>query len=426
MSRSTRLTTASALALSVALLAACSSGSPDSTSGGGDGEDRGPITYAQGKDNSGTIERQLAEWNAAHPGEEVTLVELPESSDAQRQQHIQNAQTESDAFTVIALDNVWVAEFAANQWVDPLPNDMFPAEPFLPAVYATGLYRDQLYSVPRVSDGGLLYYRTDLLEAAGIAAPPTSWDEMVAQCALIQATPEGAGVGCYAGQFEKYEGLTVNFAEAVNGAGGVITDENGVPDVDTPEALAGLTQLVDGLQSGIIPAEAITYKEEEGRQAFQAGKLAFHRQWPYQYSLANATDGSSQVAGKFEVTGLPGVSSLGGWGVSISAYATHKDTALDFIQWFTSEERQRQNLVEASNAPVYASLYDEPDLVAEFAYLPALKASILSAQARPRVVNYGDVTAAIQDSAYAALTGNPSPQEALSQLQARLEELTAG
>ena len=27
---------------------------------------------------------------------------------------------------------------------------------------------------------------------------------------------------CYAGQFEKYEGLTVNFSEVINGAGGVV------------------------------------------------------------------------------------------------------------------------------------------------------------------------------------------------------------
>ena len=47
-------------------------------------------------------------------------------------------------------------------------------------------------------------------------------DESAGTAKLIQATPEGAGVGCYAGQFDKYEGLTVNFAEAVDSAGGEI------------------------------------------------------------------------------------------------------------------------------------------------------------------------------------------------------------
>ena len=60
-------------------------------------------------------------------------------------------------------------------------------------------------------------------------------------CEKVQALPEGAGITCYAGQFEKYEGLTVNFSEAVNSAGGVIADDDGKPNVNTPEAKEGLT-----------------------------------------------------------------------------------------------------------------------------------------------------------------------------------------
>ena len=30
-----------------------------------------------------------------------------------------------------------------------------------------------------------------------------------------------------------------------------------------------------------IPKEAITFQEEQGRQAFQSGKLLFLRNWPY-------------------------------------------------------------------------------------------------------------------------------------------------
>lgn len=435
MSKDTRrIATAGTSALALLLLAACGGGGDGGTAtgGGGDGEDRGPITYAQGMDASGVISKQVAEWNAAHPGEEVTFIELPASSDEQRQQHIQNAQTQSDAFSVISVDNVWVPEFAANQFIDELDPADFDQDLFIPSVWETGVYRDKLFAVPRQSDGGLLYYRTDLFEAAGIDAPPTTWDELLEQCDAIQATPEGVDVGCYAGQFEKYEGLTVNFTEVINSAGGTVTQEDGTPTVDTPEALAGVTDLVEGFESGAIPREAITFMEEEGRQAFQDGKLIFHRQWPYQYVLANADDGSSTVAGKFDVAALPsfgdgevGRSTLGGWNLAIARYGKHKDTARDFVSWMVETERQEQNLLEASLAPVYTSLYDDAALIEEYPYLPALKESILNAEPRPRVVNYGDVTAAIQDAAYDAITGVTTPEQALSSLQARLEELTA-
>ena len=75
--------------------------------------------------------------------------------------------------------------------------------------------------------------------------------------------------------------------------------------MDTPEAAKGLDFLANGFKQGYIPKEAITYKEEEGRAAFQAGKLIFHRQWPYMYNLANGDEGT-KVKGKFAVAPLPG------------------------------------------------------------------------------------------------------------------------
>ncbi|MFB9383478.1 ABC transporter substrate-binding protein [Pseudonocardia petroleophila] len=426
--RSTALGAMTAIAALV--LTACGGGG-----GGGGGtagtalEGTGPITLVQGKDVSGFVQGILDEWNAAHPDETVTLIELPESADAQRQQMIQNAQAQSNAFDVLVVDNVWTAEFAANRYIVELPEDQFPVDDMLPPVIDSARYLDKLYAVPNSSDGGMLYYRTDLLEAAGITAPPTTWAELGEQCAAIQATPQGAGVACYAGQFEKYEGLTVNFAEVVNGAGGVITEDDGTPNVNTPEARAGLDFLVNGFASGEIPAEAITYKEEEGRRAFMEGRLIFQRQWPYQYSLANATDGSSSVAGNFAVAPLPGldgpgVSSLGGHALGISTFSQNKATALEFIKFYTTLENSQKYLELASQAPIYTSIYDDPALQTEFPYLPVLKESILTAVPRPKVVRYGDATLAIQDAAYGALTGEMTSEEALTQLQTQLEALT--
>jgi multiple sugar transport system substrate-binding protein len=416
------------------VLSACGGDSSSDGSSGGESstaalEGRGPITLVQGKDVSGFIQGVLDGWNADHPDEQARLIELPESADAQRQQMIQNAQAQSDAYDVLVVDNVWTAEFAANRYIDELPQDQFPMDEFLPPVINSAKYLDKLYAVPNSSDGGMLYYRTDLMEAAGITNPPKTWSEMIDDCAKINATDEGKDVPCYAGQFEKYEGLTVNAAEAINSAGGVITEEDGTPNVNTPEAKAGLDFLVNGFKEGYIPKEAITYKEEEGRRAFMEGRLIFHRQWPYQYNLANADDGSSQVNGKFDVAPLPGldgpgVSSLGGHALGISSYSKNKATALDFIKFYTSKENSQKYLELASQAPVYTSIYDDPELQKQFPYLPVLKESILTAIPRPKVVQYGDATLAIQDAAYGALTGSLTTDEALQQLQSKLEEIT--
>ena len=410
-------------------LAACGGGGGSSDSGSTKISGTGPITLVQGKDTSGFVQGVLDDWNKQHPNEKARLIELPQDADSQREKMLQNAQTKSDAYDVLVTDVVWTSEFAANRVIIPLPEGEFQLDKMLKPIIDTTKYQGKMYAAPSTSDGGMLYYRTDLLKAAGISDPPKTWQELIDDCKKIQATPQGKGMNCYAGQFEKYEGLTVNASEVINGAGGVVTDDSGKPDVDTAEAAKGLDFLANGFKEGYIPKEAITYKEEDGRMAFQAGKLIFHRQWPYIYNLANGDEGT-KVKGKFAVAPLPGLdgpgaSSLGGHNFAISTYSKNKKSALEFIKFMTSEERQRKNLELASQAPTIASLYDDPALVKKFPYLPTLKDSINNAVPRPKVVRYGDASTAIQDAAYAALTGTKSSADALKQLQSQLEEITS-
>lgn len=388
---------------------------------------RGPITYAVRKDTDGTFRTIVAKWNAGHPDEPVRIIELPEDTNLQRQQMIQNAQMRSDAYTVLSLDAVWTAEFAAHRWVLELPRRQFHTERFLRPTVETTEYRGRLYAAPAESDGALLYYRTDLLNKVH-ERPPRTWADMKRACAKVLKLPEAAGMSCYAGQHEKTEAGAVNFAEAVNSAGGVITDENGNAKVNTPEAKRGLDFLVNGYRDGLLPKDAITFKEEESRRAFQSGKLVFHRQWPSPWSVMVKKDGSSAVAGKFSVAPIPGlhdygVSTLGGHNLAISAFAKNKATALDFIKFYVGKRQQRIRLEEGAIAPTLASLYDDPELRRQYPYLPVLKESILRAQPRPRVVQYGRVTSAVQECVYSAMTGSKDSGQALADLQARLEEL---
>ena len=264
---------------------------------------------------------------------------------------------------------------------------------------------------------------------AGIDKAPTTWTELFAACDTIkEKVAEAKSLDCYAGQFDKYEGLTVNASEAINGAGGSVVDDEGRPTVDTPEARAGLDVLVNAFKDGHINKKAITYTEELGRADFIGGKLIFHRQWPYQY--ASATDPkASKVVGKFDVAPLPGssgpgVSTLGGHDFAISAFAKNKATALDFLKYMSSPEVQKANALVIGKAPSVAALYTDPDIVKKFPYMPSLKTAIENAKGRPKVVKYGDVTTAIQEAAYSALNGGATTEQALADLQTKLEALT--
>jgi multiple sugar transport system substrate-binding protein len=418
-----------AAAASALVLAGCSTSAPDTSAASGNTQDRGAITFAVGKDTSGNLQKQVDSWNAAHPTQKVTINELPASADDQLQQLQQNAQVRSDAFAVLGLDVVWTPEFAANRWIDQLPAST-DTSGLLPAAVDTATYRNHLYAVPWQTNGGLLFYRTDLLTAAGVKSAPTTWSQMQNDCAKVKATPQGKNLGCYAGQFDKYEGLVVNFSEAVQSAGGRVFDDGGNPTVDTSQAKSALQWLAGAFKDGTIPRAALTYKEEDGRKAFQDGNLVFLRQWPYTWDLANKTDGSSKVAGRFGVAALPGLdgpgsSALGGYNLAVSAFAKHKATARDFIAYLAGDDAQRANLLATSIAPTRTDLYADTTLQRRFPYLTVLQKSLQTAVPRPKAVHYGDVSAAIQNGIAPVIAGQTDAATALTALQTKLQQLVA-
>ncbi|MFS1297945.1 ABC transporter substrate-binding protein [Streptosporangium longisporum] len=411
------------IALTMILLSACSAADAQPTDRFGGS---GPFTLVIGRDTTAYLQPLLDRWNQAHPEERATLLELPEAADEQRAQMVANLQAKSDRYDVLGLDVVWTAEFADAGWILPLERGTFPLGRFLPPVVDTAVYRGKLWAVPYTSNAGLLYYRKDLL-AKHKFSPPKTWKELREQARALHAKHR---IGGYAGQFLAYEGLTVNFTEAVQSAGGQILSPDGTKvTMDVAKATSGLNFLVNGFREGWIPVESLTYKEEESRLAFQEGRLAFARNWPHAYGPATA----SSVADRFAVTRLPGpngpgTGALGGYNLAVSAFSKRQKSAVEFIRYFTSLENQRRVLTEGSFPPVWAELYDDPELIRRFPYLPVLKQSILSARPRPASANYEQVSLVIASAVSNALT--PPFEEAgddvVASMKSQLDEIIRG
>ncbi|MFD0851531.1 ABC transporter substrate-binding protein, partial [Actinomadura adrarensis] len=144
---------------------------------------------------------------------------------------------------------------------------------------------------------------------------------------------------------------------------------------------------------------------------------------------AAATDGSSKVDGKFDVAPLPGKDglgsgTLGGNNLSVSAFSRHQATSRDFIQYIVSLDVQREYGKEQSFPLSRSALYDDPEMIEKYPYLPIMKTGLRAAKPRPVVVKYNEVTAAVQDHVTAAITGKKSVDQAASDLQNALAGLT--
>jgi multiple sugar transport system substrate-binding protein len=403
----------------VALLVAACGGDDDNGTGNAEKAPsstkaaKGDVTWCIGKDTSGAYGTAIKLFEKSNSKVKVKLLELPESADEQRTQLVQRLRAKSDECDVLGMDVVWTAEFAAQGWlqdtsaiIDKRKSD------FIPSTLETAEYEGKYWAVPYHTNAGFIFYRTD---QAGKTAP-TSWEDI-----YKEAKSDNGLV--YQGF--RYEGLTVNFLELLYSAGGkVLSDDGKTVEVDSDTAKKALTFMADGYKTGAVPKAVTTYKEEEARRAFEAGKATFMRNWPYAYSLGQESD----IKGKFDVGNFPsygggeGASVLGGINLAISAYSKNPDAAAAFIEYATGPEVQKTNFLESSAPPATSAPYDDPEVQAKYAFASDLKKAIEQGQSRPVSPVYPQITEAIYTNVHDALQGKESPDEALSNMKSDIEK----
>src|SRR3954451_18068051 len=166
------------LATTALILAACGGGgssgsSSDAAKQGANA--RGPITFVTGRDNSGTMPFIADQWNKSHPNEKVTIKQQSDQADQQLSDLQQHFQAKDPGYDVVTVDVVWTAEFAAKGWIIPLTGQSaLDTSKLLPATVKSATYNGKLFAAPYGSDGGLLYYRTDMVSSA-----PTTWNQLI-------------------------------------------------------------------------------------------------------------------------------------------------------------------------------------------------------------------------------------------------------
>ncbi|WP_040421510.1 ABC transporter substrate-binding protein [Corynebacterium timonense] len=374
-----------------------------------EGEGRGPITFAMGRNDTDKLIPIIEKWNEEHPDEQVTLAELAGEADDQRDTLVQSLQAGNDDYDVMALDVVWTADFAANQWLEPLEGDYaVDTSSLLQATVDSATYNGTLYALPQNTNGQLLFRNTDLVPSA-----PDTFDDIVSACEAVEGD-------CLTTQLKQYEGLTVNTLGFINGWGGEVLDDNGAPAVESADAKEGLQALVDAYANGTIAESSTAATEEETNIAFTEGTTAFAINWPYMYSNAVEAGLNFEVQPLVGKDGV-GVSTLGGYNNGINVNSTKKQTARDFIEFIISEENQH-SFAEQSFPPVLASIYDDDALIEEHPYLPALKESLENAKPRPVSPFYPAISKAIQDNAYAALTSGKSVDDATRDMASAISQ----
>jgi multiple sugar transport system substrate-binding protein len=376
---------------------------------------KGQVTYCTGKDTTGETKLWSKQFDRkyADQGLSVKIVEFPASADEQRNQFIQRQQAKSGDCDVFRSDVIWTAEFASQKWLYDMTKYVESIKDrFIPATLATATYDKKIWGAPSYTNAAFIYYRTDKVDA-----PPATWQDLYATA---------ADKGGIVFQGAPYEGLTCDWLELAYAAGGSVLNEDGTKaTIDSPENVAATKLMVDAIKNGAAPKAVTTYMEPESLAAWQTGKYAFMRNWPYAYALSQDTD---KLKGKFKVAPFPEYEGagtagiLGGANSVISAYSKNPGGALTVVDFLSSQDWQTQLTAKFSVPSTLAATYDKPEVKKAIPFAAELKQSIEQAKSRPVSPVYPQISQAIYKNVNDALSGQTSPEEAMKQAQSDIEK----
>jgi multiple sugar transport system substrate-binding protein len=370
------------------------------------------------------LRRQLASFEAQHPGVHVEIRSVPDAADQQHQLYVQWLNAHSSEPDVLQLDVIATPEFAAAGWILPLDRFHPATGDFFPATIEANQWQGSLYALPWFVDVGMLYWRTDLLDNA-----PSTFDEISTAVAGAQrqhSLPFG-----FVWSGARYEGLVTVFLEYLNGFGGAFLDAAGRVTVDSDAGIRALTALSDSIyRDRTSPPDVLAWQEEQTRFAFQSGRAVAMRNWPYAYPLL-ADPTSSQVAGKFAVGLMPhasggeSVATLGGQQLAINMRSRHPDAAYALVEHLTSPEQTRERARIAGEYPPRPALYDRQELAALGAPPEQVRHIIEHAVPRPVTPVYAELSELLQINLHRALTRQQEPAAALHEAAGAMNELLA-
>lgn len=259
--------------------------------------------------------------------------------------------------------------------------------------------------------------------------PPKTWDDLIKQTQTILAgekNPNLNGLG-YIGA--NAEGTVCTFLLPVWAAGGDVDNDKGQLTLTEAQARNALQFWLDTMDKHkVSPANMAEKAQDVVRREMQAGNWVFGTLFSYAWARFEL-DADSQVKGKIGVVPLPqfaggrSATCLGGWQWTVSDFSRNKAQAYQLVRFLTSPEASKILAIEASNLPVFPSLYKDPDVLKANPWFDQAQSVVVTARSRPVSARYAEISEAIRTNTNAVLARTKTPDAAAKDIMTRLSAI---
>ena len=376
-------------------------------------------------------EDALAEY-WAKTGIDFDLVPTPGSSAEQLPLVLDLFRTKTTSPDVFVIDGSWPGSIHEHL-VDLTPYMNDESQRHAKPLLRNNTIQNRLVALPLYMNGGMLFYRSDLLKKYGYTAPPATWKKLTEMSQRIQRGERAAGKSSFWGfvwQGGEYEGLTCNALEwQVSFDGGHVVENDGAISIDNVRAEQAMKTATQWVGS-ITPKSVLAYTEGDSASVFRSGNAAFMRHWSSAYQGLQGAMKPGTLAVTLMPAGPAGRAHvIGGFQLGVSEYSAHKREAAELVLYLTGVEVQTRRALRRGYLPTYPELHRSADL------LRVLPQAQVFADAdpntwvfRPSSVTgrkYPEVSEIYYKAVHRALSGTIPAKQALEEAARKLSLLTS-
>jgi multiple sugar transport system substrate-binding protein len=271
---------------------------------------------------------------------------------------------------VLNIGNTWSASLQATgaflPFTSSVMNQIGGSSQFLPgALAATGATGQPPVGVPLYSLAYGLYYNKAEFKAAGIASPPTTWEQLIADGKKLTNGKQW-GISVEGASTSENAHHAFVFSEQ---QGGSWFDSSGKPTFTTPQNVAAIQEYINFIGSDKIadPSDAEYSNGTEAVQDFASGKAAMllwqtagaslsnYGMQPSQYGVVPVPFPANPPAGSKHVDSIVA-------GINLTVFKNTKNLngALKFVKFMTSRSTQIDLNKAYSSLPSVQSAYTDP------------------------------------------------------------------
>jgi multiple sugar transport system substrate-binding protein len=329
-------------------------------------------------------------------------------------------------YDVVALDQVWVAEFASRKQLlslkDQIPDDA--RSDLMPSLLDAFSYSGTNWAMPHVLNVQSLYYNRTQLRSAGFNGPPKTLEDWYQQMTALRAR-----VTPYTDSWSQDEGLVSDFVRITAEFGGDLFDAAGKPQLlqqPAQRAAAFMRQLID---ERLVRADIAASNEPDAMRAFLSGGVSYTTNWNFVWGAMN-DPAFSQIIGQGAVAAIPAAASTGKAAASVSGFlglgvlanSAHTDLAVAWLRYLTSPEVQAG---QSGELPIWTSLQKSADVRKANPQIDVFLTNLANARPRPKLVHYVEASAVLQRHLHDLVLGTASPSRAMTDAQSELLALQA-